>query len=48
LVVLLLLLIAAAVTVILLQSAGVIHLPFLGGGGSATGVATAGPPGRHT
>jgi len=42
LVVLLVLVIVAAVTVILLQSAGVIHLPFLGGGGSTTGLATPG------
>jgi hypothetical protein len=36
LVVLLILLIAMAVTAILLQSAGVIHLPFLGGSGSGS------------
>jgi hypothetical protein len=36
LVVALVLVIAAAVTVILLQSAGAIHLPFLGSGGSTT------------
>jgi hypothetical protein len=38
LVVLLIVLIAAAVTVILLQSAGEIHLPFLGSGGSSSGL----------
>ena len=41
LVVLLVTVIAAAVTVILLQSAGVIHLPFLGGGTSSGGGALA-------
>jgi len=37
LVVLLVAVLAAAVTVILLQSAGVIHLPFLGGGSTGSG-----------
>jgi hypothetical protein len=44
LVVLLVAVIAAAVTVILLQSAGVIHLPFLGGGGSSGSGAMARAP----
>jgi len=42
LVVLLAVVVATAVTVILLQSAGVIHLPFLGGGSSPGGGARAG------
>jgi len=40
LVVLLLAVLAAVVTVILLQSAGVIHLPILGGGSAGSGVLT--------
>ena len=45
LVVLLVVLIAAAVTLILLQSAGVIHLPFLGGGASSSPDPASGPLG---
>ena len=45
LVVLLLVVLAAAVTLILLQSAGVVHLSFLGSG-SAGGIAPVAPPGR--
>ncbi len=44
-VMLLMVVIAAAVTLILLQSAGAVHLPFLGGAGS-TGEGLPAPPGR--
>ena len=46
LVVLLVVVIATAVTLILLQSAGVVHLPFLGGGASSVPPAWTGPGGR--